>query len=90
MKRRRAEGYDNSDTNPTAQTNQWDYLPQTAQEVEQQPQNVQGGFGQGYQQTTITPRQAQKGETLQQLGEQAQKNGSGYINFGSNTSRIVG
>ncbi|MGK9451080.1 hypothetical protein ACSSZE_07415 [Acidithiobacillus caldus] len=84
------EGYDNSDTNPTAQTNQWDYLPQTAQEVEQQPQNVQGGFGQGYQQTTITSQQAQKGETLQQLGEQAQKNGSGYINFGSNTNSITG
>lgn len=85
------EGYDNSDTNPTSTNgNQWDYLPQTAQDVEQQPQSVQGGFGQGYQQTTITPQQAQKGETLQQLGQQAQKNGSGYINFGSNTGGITG
>ena len=50
------EGYSNSDTNPTSTNgNQWDYLPQTASEVEQSPQNVQGGFGQGYQQTTITP-----------------------------------
>ncbi|EGQ64046.1 hypothetical protein GGI1_23116, partial [Acidithiobacillus sp. GGI-221] len=54
------EGYSNSDTNPTSTNgNQWDYLPQTASEVEQSPQNVQGGFGQGYQQTTITPAQAQ-------------------------------
>ncbi len=84
------EGYSNSDTNPTAQTNQWDYLPQSAAAVEQSPQNVQGGFGQGYQQTTITPAQAQKGETLSDMANQAQKTGSGYINFGSNTGGITG
>ena len=85
------EGYSNSDTNPTnTNGNQWDYLPQTASEVEQSPQNVQGGFGQGYQQTTITPAQSQKGETLSDLANQAQKTGSGYINFGSNTGWITG
>ena len=85
------EGYSNLDTNPTSTNgNQWDYLPQTASEVEQSPQNVQGGFGQGYQQTTLTPAQAQKGETLSQMAGQAQKTGSGYINFGSNTSGITG
>jgi hypothetical protein len=85
------EGYSNSDTNPTSTNgNQWDYLPQTASEVEQSPQNVQGGFGQGYQQTTITPAQAQKGETLSDLANQTQKTGSGYINFGSNTGGITG
>ena len=85
------EGYSNSDTNPTSTNgNQWDYLPQTASEVEQSPQNVQGGFGQGYQQTTITPGQAQKGETLSDMSNQAQKTGSGYINFGSNTGGITG
>jgi hypothetical protein len=85
------EGYSNSDTNPTStNNNQWDYLPQTASEVEQSPQNVQGGFGQGYQQTTITPGQAQKGETLSDMANQTQKTGSGYINFGSNTGGITG
>ncbi|WP_163057003.1 hypothetical protein [Acidithiobacillus ferrooxidans] len=85
------EGYSKSDTNPTSTNgNQWDYLPQTASEVEQAPQNVQGGFGQGYQQTTLTPAQAQKGETLSDLANQAQKTGSGYINFGSNTGGITG
>ncbi|MHB1642002.1 MAG: hypothetical protein ACYCS8_05005 [Acidithiobacillus sp.] len=84
------EGYSNADTNPTAQTNQWDYLPQSAAAVEQAPQNVQGGFGQGYQQTTITPAQAKKGETLSDLANQTQKTGTGYINFGSNTSGITG
>jgi hypothetical protein len=85
------EGYSNTDPNPTSTNgNQWDYLPQSAAAVEQAPQNVQGGFGQGYQQTTITPAQAQKGETLSSMAGQAQKTGSGYINFGSNTGGITG
>ena len=84
------EGYANSDTNPTAQSSPWDYRPSAASAIEQQPSNVQGGFGQGYQQTTITPAQAQKGETLSDLANQTQKTGSGYINFGSNTGGITG
>ena len=84
------EGYSNSDTNPTAQSSPWDYRPSAASAIEQQPGNVQGGFGQGYQQTTITPAQAQKGETLSDLANQTQKTGSGYINFGSNTGGITG
>ena len=92
------EGYSSADWNqahtiwiPTnTNGNQWDYLPQSAAAVEQAPQNVQGGFGRGYQQTTIIPRQAQKGETLTDMANQAQKTGSGYINFGSNTGGITG
>jgi hypothetical protein len=84
------EGYANSDTNPTSTNgNQWDYLPQSAAAVEQAPQNVPGGFGQGYQQTAITPTtKPQKGETLANMANQAQKTSSGYINFGSNTAAI--
>ncbi|MBU2727825.1 hypothetical protein [Acidithiobacillus ferridurans] len=84
------EGYVNQDTNPTQQSSQWDYNPQSAAAVEQAPQNVPGGFGQGYNATTLTPAQAQKGETLTQMANQTQKTGSGYINFGSNTGGITG
>lgn len=85
------EGYDNSDTNPTSQNgNQWDYIPNSSKLVEQAPQNVQGGFGQGYNDTTLTQAQAQKGETLQQLSNQAQQTASGNINFGNNTGGITG
>lgn len=85
------EGYDNSDTNPTSTNgNKWDYIPQSSQEVEQAPQDVQGGFGQGYNETTLTKAQAQKGETLQQLSNQAQQTASGNINFGNNTGGITG
>jgi hypothetical protein len=86
-----SEGYTSADPNPTnTNGNPWDYLPQSAAAVEQAPQNVQGGFGQGYQQTTITPPQAQKGETLTDMANQTQKTSSGYINFGSNTGGITG
>jgi hypothetical protein len=83
------EGYSNADTSPTAQSSQWDYRPAAAGAIEQAPQNVNGGFGKGYQQTTITPAQAQKGETLSDLANQAQKTGTGYINFGSDTGGIT-
>ncbi|TQN50334.1 hypothetical protein [Acidithiobacillus thiooxidans] len=78
------EGYVNQDTNPTQQTGQWDYVPQSSQEVEQSPGTVQGGFGQGYNENTIKPDEAAKGETLEQLGSQGTKNSSGYYNFGQN------
>ncbi|WP_031573491.1 hypothetical protein [Acidithiobacillus thiooxidans] len=83
------EGYDNADANPTQQTSQWDYIPQSSQEIEQSPGTVQGGFGQGYNQNTIKPDEAAKGETLEQLGSQGTKNSSGYYNFGqSNISGL--
>jgi len=82
------EGYSSSDSNPTAQSSPWDYRPSAASAIEQQPGNVQGGFGQGYQQTTITPGQAQKGETLSDMANQTQKTGSGYINFGQPVSGV--
>ncbi|MBN6741697.1 hypothetical protein JKG47_14350 [Acidithiobacillus sp. MC6.1] len=84
------EGYVNSDTNPTQQVSQWDYNPQSAAAVEQAPQNVPGGFGQGYNATTLTPAQAQKGETLTQMANQTQKTSSGYIDFGNATGGITG
>ena len=84
------EGYSKADTNPTAQSSPWDYRPSAASAIEQQPGNVQGGFGHGYQQTTITPAQAQKGETLSDLANQTQKTGNGYINFAGNTGGITG
>ncbi|WP_153940703.1 hypothetical protein [Acidithiobacillus thiooxidans] len=83
------EGYVNQDTNPTQQTGQWDYVPQSSQEIEQSPGTVQGGFGQGYSEDTIKPDEAAKGETLEQLGSQGTKNSSGYYNFGqSNISGL--
>ncbi len=77
------------DPNPTQQTSQWDYIPQSSQEIEQSPGTVQGGFGQGYTENTIKPDEAAKGETLEQLGSQGTKNSSGYYNFGqSNISGL--
>ena len=84
------EGYTSADTNPTAQNSQWDYTPASSSAIEQDPQNVQGGFGQGYNATTLTPAQAVKGEGLTQLAKQAQKNSDGFIAFGTQTQGVGG
>lgn len=91
------EGYTNLDTNPTSQSSlgetgsnaQWNYIPPSSQSIEQDPQNVAGGFGTGYNETTIQPGEAVKGETLQQIGNQGTQTSSGYYNYGQ-TSQISG
>lgn len=49
----------------------------------------QAGFGQGYQGTRIHSADAQKGEDLQQMAGQAQKNASGEAEFGAGPSANV-
>jgi hypothetical protein len=41
------EGYINVDSNPTQSTGQWDYQPTAAAATETNPNQAQGGFGQG-------------------------------------------
>ena len=41
------EGYINVDSNPTQSTGQWDYQPAAAAATETNPNQAQGGFGQG-------------------------------------------
>lgn len=83
------EGYTTQDTNPTQQQGQWDYTPASSAAIEQTPQNVQGGFGQGYSQNESGNfATVQKGETLTQMKAQAQTNSSGYINFGNTAGQL--
>ncbi|MDD5278712.1 hypothetical protein [Acidithiobacillus sp.] len=83
------EGYINVDTNPTQSTGQWDYEPAAAAATEVNPNQQQAGFGQGYQGTRIHSADAQKGEDLQQMAGQAQKNASGEAEFGAGPSANV-
>ena len=83
------EGYTTQDTNPTQQQGQWDYTPASSGAIEQTPQNVQGGFGQGYSQNEGGNfATVQKGETLTQMKAQAQTNSSGYINFDNTAGQL--
>lgn len=79
------EGYINVDTNPTQSTGQWDYQPQAASETEGNPNNDQAGFGAGYQEFRNNKSEAAKGEDLQTMSNQAEKNAQGNPFFGEST-----
>lgn len=51
-------------------------------DIEQATGNVQGGFGQGYDQKTITPSEATKGDNLEPLHNQGTPNKNDYDGYG--------